>query len=52
MVARAAESMPPGSTDFLPTIQRAFETIGFAKTSASGTDASGSATCVRWIRSR
>ena len=39
MVARAAESMPPGSTDFLPTIQRAFETIGFARTSASGTDA-------------
>jgi 3-hydroxyacyl-CoA dehydrogenase len=39
MVARAAESMPPGSTDFLPTIQRAFETIGFARTSASGPDA-------------
>jgi len=39
MVARAAEQMPPGSTDFLPTIQRAFELIGFAKTSASGPDA-------------
>jgi len=39
MVARAAESMLPGSTDFLPSIQRAFETIGFAKTSASGPDA-------------
>jgi 3-hydroxyacyl-CoA dehydrogenase len=39
MVARAAEQMPPGSSDFLPTIQRAFELIGFAKTSASGPDA-------------
>jgi 3-hydroxyacyl-CoA dehydrogenase len=39
MVARAAEQMVPGSTDFLPTVQRAFEAIGFAKTSASGPDA-------------
>jgi 3-hydroxyacyl-CoA dehydrogenase len=39
MVARAAEQMLPGSNDFLPTIQRAFELIGFAKTSASGPDA-------------
>jgi 3-hydroxyacyl-CoA dehydrogenase len=39
MVARAAEQMLPGSADFLPSIQRAFETIGFAKTSASGPDA-------------
>jgi 3-hydroxyacyl-CoA dehydrogenase len=39
MAARAAEQMPPGSTDFLPTVQRAFELIGFAKTSASGPDA-------------
>jgi len=39
MVARAAEQMVPGSTDFLPTIQRAFELIGFAKTSASAPDA-------------
>jgi 3-hydroxyacyl-CoA dehydrogenase len=39
MVARAAEQMLPGSSDFLPPIQRAFETIGFAKTSASGPDA-------------
>src|SRR5262245_66181468 len=39
MVARAAEQMAPGNTDFLPTIQRAFELIGFAKTSASGPDA-------------
>jgi 3-hydroxyacyl-CoA dehydrogenase len=39
LVARAAEQMAPGSNDFLPTIQRAFELIGFAKTSASGSDA-------------
>jgi len=39
LVARAAEQMAPGSTDFLPPIQRAFELIGFAKTSASGPDA-------------
>ena len=39
MVARAAEQMAPGSTDFLPTVQRAFELIGFGKTSASGPDA-------------
>jgi 3-hydroxyacyl-CoA dehydrogenase len=39
MVARAAEQAPPGTTDLLPAIQRAFETIGFAKTSTSGPDA-------------
>jgi 3-hydroxyacyl-CoA dehydrogenase len=39
MVARAAEQLPPGSTDLLPPIQRAFETIAFARTSASGPDA-------------
>jgi 3-hydroxyacyl-CoA dehydrogenase len=39
LVARAAEQMAPGTTDFLPPIQRAFELIGFAKTSASGPDA-------------
>jgi 3-hydroxyacyl-CoA dehydrogenase len=39
MVARAAEQMPPGSTDFLPPIQRAFEALGFAKVSASAPDA-------------
>lgn len=39
VVARAAEQMPPGSTDFLPPIQRAFEAIGFAKVSASAADA-------------
>jgi 3-hydroxyacyl-CoA dehydrogenase len=39
MTARAAERMPAGTTDFLPFVQRAFETIAFAKTSASGPDA-------------
>jgi 3-hydroxyacyl-CoA dehydrogenase len=39
MVARAAEQMPPGSTDFLPPIQRAFEAIGFAKVSTSAPEA-------------
>jgi len=39
MVARAVEQMAPGSTDFLPPIQRAFEAIGFAKVSASAPDA-------------
>ena len=39
MVARAAAQMPPGSVDFLPPFQRAFEAIGFAKVSASAPDA-------------
>jgi 3-hydroxyacyl-CoA dehydrogenase len=39
MVARAADAMPAGSNDFLPAVQRAFETIAFAKTSTSGPDA-------------
>ena len=39
MVARAMEQMPPGTTDYLPYIQRAFETVAFAKVSASGPDA-------------
>jgi 3-hydroxyacyl-CoA dehydrogenase len=39
MVARAAEAMPPGTTDYLPPIQRAFETIAFAKVSSSAADA-------------
>ena len=39
MVARAAEGMPPGTTDFLPPIQRAFETIAFARASTSAADA-------------
>jgi 3-hydroxyacyl-CoA dehydrogenase len=38
MTARAAEAVAPGG-DLLPAMQRAFETIGFAKTSASGPDA-------------
>jgi 3-hydroxyacyl-CoA dehydrogenase len=39
MVARAMEDMPAGATDYLPPVQRAFETIAFAKVSASGPDA-------------
>jgi 3-hydroxyacyl-CoA dehydrogenase len=39
MTARAAEQLLPGATDLLPAIQRAFETIGFAKASTSGPDA-------------
>ena len=39
MVARAAEDMPPGTSDYLPPIQRAFETVAFAKVSSSALDA-------------
>jgi 3-hydroxyacyl-CoA dehydrogenase len=39
MTARAADARVPGTTDLLPTIQQAFETIGFGKTSTSGPDA-------------
>ncbi len=39
LVARAAASTPAGATDDLPSIQPAFETIAFAKTSTSGPDA-------------
>ena len=39
MTARAVEDMAPGTTDYLPPIQRAFETIAFARASASGPDA-------------
>jgi 3-hydroxyacyl-CoA dehydrogenase len=39
MTARAAEEMGPGSTDFLPSVQRAFETVAFAKVSSSAVDA-------------
>ncbi len=39
MVARAAEAMAPGETDYLPSIQRAFETVGFGKVSSSAPDA-------------
>ena len=38
MTARAAESVASGA-DLLPPVQRAFETIGFARTSTSGPDA-------------
>jgi 3-hydroxyacyl-CoA dehydrogenase len=38
MVARAADARV-GSSDLLPTIQRAFETIAFARTSTSAADA-------------
>jgi hypothetical protein len=44
MTVRAADSVAPGS-DLMPPIQKAFETIGFAKTSTSGPDAAGWATC-------
>ncbi len=39
MVARAAEAMAPGATDYLPPIQRAFETVGFGRVSSSAPDA-------------
>jgi 3-hydroxyacyl-CoA dehydrogenase len=39
MTARAAEDMAPGASDFLPTVQRAFETVAFAKVSSSAPDA-------------
>jgi len=39
MVARAAEQMPAGTTDYLPFVQRAFETVAFGKVSTSGPDA-------------
>ena len=39
MTARAAQEMLPGTSDYLPPIQRAFETIAFAKVSSSGQDA-------------
>ncbi len=39
MVARASEGMPEGASDYLPPVQRAFETIAFAKTSSSAADA-------------
>ena len=39
MTARAADDMAPGTADFLPTVQRAFETVAFAKVSSSGPDA-------------
>jgi 3-hydroxyacyl-CoA dehydrogenase len=39
MTARAAAEMAPGTSDFLPTVQRAFETVAFAKVSSSAPDA-------------
>jgi 3-hydroxyacyl-CoA dehydrogenase len=39
MLVRAVESMLPGTTDYLPYVQRAFETIAFAKVSSSAGDA-------------
>jgi 3-hydroxyacyl-CoA dehydrogenase len=39
MVVRAAAHRQAGTTDLLPPIQRAFETIAFARTSTSGPDA-------------
>jgi 3-hydroxyacyl-CoA dehydrogenase len=39
MTVRAADARPGGTTDLLPTIQTAFEAIGFGKVSASAPDA-------------
>jgi len=39
MVSRAVEEMPSGTTDWLPPVQRAFETIAFARVSSSAPDA-------------
>ncbi len=39
MTVRAVDRLAAGATDFLPVMQRAFETIAFAKTSTSGPDA-------------
>jgi 3-hydroxyacyl-CoA dehydrogenase len=39
MLARAVDGLPANHPDFLPFVQRAFETIGFAKVSTSGADA-------------
>jgi 3-hydroxyacyl-CoA dehydrogenase len=40
MLARAVDGLPAGAyTDFLPAVQKAFETIGFVKVSTSAADA-------------
>jgi 3-hydroxyacyl-CoA dehydrogenase len=39
MVARAVEEVPPGTTDWLAPVQRAFETMALARVSSSGPDA-------------
>jgi 3-hydroxyacyl-CoA dehydrogenase len=39
MLARAMEAAPPGATDLVSIVRPVFETIGFAKVSASAADA-------------
>ncbi len=39
MLARAVDGLPAAQSDLLPFVQRAFETIGFAKVSTSAADA-------------
>jgi 3-hydroxyacyl-CoA dehydrogenase len=39
MLARAVDGLPAAQPDLLPFVQRAFETIGFAKVSTSAADA-------------
>ena len=39
MLVRGVEHLPNAKADLLPVVQRAFETIGFAKVSSSGADA-------------
>jgi len=39
MLVRGVEHLPNAKADLLPFVQRAFETIGFAKVSSSGADA-------------
>ena len=39
MLARATDDLPPNPPDLLPTVQRVFETIGFAKVSTSAAGA-------------
>lgn len=39
MLARSGEPAPAPQADLLPSVQRVFETIGFAKVSTSGADA-------------
>src|SRR5207245_705177 len=39
MLARAMEGLPSAQVDLLPFVQRAFETIGFAKVSTSAAEA-------------
>jgi len=39
LLARAVEAVPPGTTDALPHVQRAFDPIAFARVSSSAEDA-------------